>query len=71
LKERHLLVAVDGSENSRRAVSFVADFLGGYSGFRVTLLHIVLGPAAGRFPPAEATDGGRSVLRTALPSDHG
>jgi hypothetical protein len=24
LKERHLLVAVDGSENSRRAVSFVA-----------------------------------------------
>jgi nucleotide-binding universal stress UspA family protein len=49
LKERHLLVAVDGSENSRRAVSFVADFFGGYPGFRVTLLHIILEPAAGHF----------------------
>jgi nucleotide-binding universal stress UspA family protein len=49
LKERHILVAVDGSENSRRAVSFVADFFGGYPGFRVTLLHIVLEPAAGHF----------------------
>ena len=49
LKERHLLVAVDGSENSRRAVSFVADFFGGYPVFRVTLLHIILEPAAGHF----------------------
>jgi nucleotide-binding universal stress UspA family protein len=53
LKERHLLVAVDGSENSRRAVSFVSDFFGGYGGFRVTLLHIVLEPAAGHFGSEE------------------
>ena len=53
LKERHLLVAVDGSDNSRRAVSFVSDFFGGYGGFRVTLLHILREPAAGHFASDE------------------
>lgn len=43
-KERHLLVAVDGSESAGRAVLYVADFLGGITGFRVTLLTIVQKP---------------------------
>jgi len=44
IKDRHLLVAVDQSENSKRAVLYVADFLGGFPGFRVTLLSIIPKP---------------------------
>ena len=44
-KERHLLLAVDGSESANRAVLYVADFLGGIPGFRVTLLTIVQTPS--------------------------
>jgi len=68
LKERHLLVAVDGSENSRRAVSFVSDFFGGYTGFRVTLLHIVLQPAEGHFA-SEAERGAWVAEREARAHD--
>jgi nucleotide-binding universal stress UspA family protein len=39
--DRHILLAVDESENARRAVLYVADFLGGLPGFRVTILHII------------------------------
>jgi len=41
IKDRHLLVAVDHTDNSKRAVLYVADFLGGFPGFRVTLLSII------------------------------
>lgn len=41
IKDKHLLVAVDQTDNSKRAVLYVADFLGGFPGFRVTLLSIV------------------------------
>jgi len=44
--ERHIMIAVDGSENAKRAVLFVADFFGCYEGFQVTLLHIILEPEA-------------------------
>ncbi len=44
VKDKHLLVAVDESDSSRRAVLYVADFLGGFPGFTVTLLRVV--PAA-------------------------
>ena len=40
-QDRHILVAVDGSEISERAVLYVADFLGDSPGFRVTLFHTV------------------------------
>ncbi len=43
--ERHIMVAVDSSDNARRAVLFVADFFGCYEGFQVSLLHIILEPA--------------------------
>jgi nucleotide-binding universal stress UspA family protein len=41
IKDKHLLIAVDQTDNSKRAVLYVADFLGGFSGFRATLLSIV------------------------------
>jgi len=44
--ERHIMIAVDSSDNARRAVLFVGDFFGCYKGFQVTLLHIILEPEA-------------------------
>ena len=44
VKDKHLLIAVDESESSRRAVLYVADFLGGFPGFKATLLRIVPEP---------------------------
>jgi nucleotide-binding universal stress UspA family protein len=43
-KDKHLLIAVDESDSSRRAVLYVADFLGGFPGFAVTLVSIIPGP---------------------------
>jgi len=40
----HIVSAVDGSENSRRAVAYVVSLLGGRSGFTVTLLHVIHAP---------------------------
>src|SRR5574341_1105329 len=44
IKDKHLLVAIDQSDSSRRAVLYVADFLGGFPGFAVTLFSIVPEP---------------------------
>jgi len=44
MKDKHLLIAVDESDSSRRAVLYVADFLGGFPGFAVTLISIVPDP---------------------------
>lgn len=44
VKDRHILIAVDSSENAKRAVLYTADFLGGLPGFRVTLLTIIADP---------------------------
>lgn len=44
IKDKHLLVAVDESDSSRRAVLYVADFLGGFPGFTVTLMSIIPEP---------------------------
>lgn len=43
-KDKHFLVAVDGSESSKRAVLYVADIIGGFPGFTVTLLSIIPEP---------------------------
>ena len=53
VKDKHLLVAIDQSDSSRRAVLYVADFLGGYSGFRVTLLSIIPEPEGDFFDSQE------------------
>ena len=44
MKDKHLLIAVDQADYSKRAVMYVADFLGGFPGFRVTLLSIIPQP---------------------------
>lgn len=49
IKDKHILIAVDESENAKRAVLYVADFLGGFPGFRVTLLNIIPEPSEDYF----------------------
>jgi nucleotide-binding universal stress UspA family protein len=44
VKDKHLLVAVDDSESSKRAVLYVADLLGGLPGFTVTICSIISAP---------------------------
>jgi nucleotide-binding universal stress UspA family protein len=49
VKDKHLLIAVDETDGSRRAVLYVADFLGGFPGFTVTLLSIIPDPESDFF----------------------
>ncbi len=44
LKDRHILIALDESDNAQRALLYAADFLGGVPGFRATLLSIITEP---------------------------
>ncbi len=43
-RDRHFLVAVDETESSKRAVLYLADIIGGFPGFSVTLLSVVPEP---------------------------
>ncbi len=43
-RDKHVLIAVDQTEDSKRSVLYVADFLGGFPGFAVTLLTIIPDP---------------------------
>ena len=47
---KNILIAVDESENARRAVSYVGQLLGGLSGFKVKLLHVIADPEEDYFP---------------------
>ena len=47
---KNILIAVDESDNARRAVSYVGQFLGGLPGFNVTILHVVPEPEEDYFP---------------------
>ena len=44
IRNNHVVIAVDGSENSRRAVAYVGALLGGLTGFTLTLLHVIHAP---------------------------
>ncbi len=44
IRNNLIVIAVDGSENSRRAVAYVGEMVDGLSGFRVTLLHVIHAP---------------------------
>jgi len=48
--ERHLLAAVDESENSKRAVMFLADFFSDSPNVFITLLSIIPEPSEDFFP---------------------
>jgi nucleotide-binding universal stress UspA family protein len=52
-KDRHILIAVDESENAKRAVLYAADFLGGFPGFSITLLNIIPEPQEDYFKTDE------------------
>ena len=43
-KDKHLLIAIDDSEHAKHAVLYVASLIGGFPGFRVTLLTIIEEP---------------------------
>ena len=47
---KNILIAVDESENARRAVTYVGKLLGGVQGFEVLLLHIIRQPEEDYFP---------------------
>lgn len=53
LKDRHILIAVDETESSKRAVLYVADILGGFPGFKATLLSIIPEPEEDFFEKEE------------------
>ena len=47
---KSILIAVDESENARRAVSYVAQILAGIKGFKVLILHVIRQPEEDYFP---------------------
>jgi len=51
--ERHLLVAVDASENSKRAVMYLADFFCGDRNVFITILSIIPEPSEDYFTTEE------------------
>jgi len=53
LKDKHFLIAVDESESSKRAVLYVADIVGGFPGFAVTLFSIIPEPEEDFFESEE------------------
>ena len=50
---KNILIAIDESENSRRAVSYVGALLGGLPGFKVTILHVIPEPEEDYFPSSD------------------
>lgn len=65
-KSGRLAIAVDGSENSRRAVAYVGELIGGLPGFSVALLHVIHLPEADFFAdPEERQQWLRSVGHSA------
>ncbi len=48
-RNRKILVAVDASDNAKRAVTYVRDLLEGLSGFHITLLTIIPKPSEDYF----------------------
>lgn len=53
---KNILLAVDDSENSRRAVEYVAAMLGGLPGFKVLILHVIPEPEEDYFPSDKEKD---------------
>ncbi len=47
---KNILIAVDDSENARRAVSYVSQLLAGVKGFKILILHVISQPEEDYFP---------------------
>ncbi len=50
---KNILIAVDDSDNSRRAVSYVAQLLGGTGGFKAAILHVIPEAEEDYFPTTD------------------
>ena len=53
---KNILLAVDDSENARRAVHYTAYLLGGMTGVQVTILHVIPLPEEDFFPDQRQQD---------------
>jgi len=53
---KNILIAVDESENARRAVSYVSRLLAGIKGFKVLILHVIRQPDEDFFPTSADKD---------------
>ena len=53
---KKILIAVDESENARRAVSYVGQMLAGVQGFKVSILHVISQPEEDYFPTSAEKD---------------
>lgn len=54
--DKRLLIAVDESENSKMALLYVAEFLGGFDGFAIKVLSILPVPDADFYDSEEARE---------------
>ena len=50
---KNILIAVDDSENARRAVSYVSQILAGVKGFKILILHVISQPEEDYFPTSD------------------
>ena len=53
---RDIMIAVDESENSLKAVSYVGRLLGGLNGFRVLIMHVINEPGEDYFITSETRE---------------
>jgi nucleotide-binding universal stress UspA family protein len=60
---KNILIAVDESENARRAVSYVGQLLGGISGFQVMVLHVIPDPEEDYFPDQKEKDNWLAITK--------
>jgi nucleotide-binding universal stress UspA family protein len=49
---KNILIAVDETEESRRAVTYVAQIIGGVKGFKIAVLNVIAEPEEDYFPTA-------------------
>jgi nucleotide-binding universal stress UspA family protein len=53
---KNFLIAVDESENARRTVSYVGQFLAGIKGFKILILHVIRQPEEDYFATSSEKD---------------
>ena len=51
--EKHIMIAMDSSDSSKRAAMYVADMLGGLPGFHITLFSLIPVPPDEHFQSKE------------------
>jgi nucleotide-binding universal stress UspA family protein len=53
---KNIIIAVDASENARRAVVYVGKLIAGIKGFKVLILHVIREPEEDFFPTSAERD---------------